>query len=308
MRRSLLVLALLLVCAIACEKSVVYGDLNQSDANEILVLLTKHGVQVSLKREVRQNQIYYSIVVNPDELDRARALLDENNLPRKKKPGLADIFAQPGFIPTPEEQKARYLLALRGEIINSLEHIPDVVEANVIINVPSPEGLDAKDVPQKPTASVVLKVRPTEQSVATLTEAKVQRFVANSVEKLDPRDVAVIITYTVLPASGMPGQGVVLSPEAQRGPGKETKVHPPVDGESVSVAGLSVSPESAGKLKLYLGLFLGLLALLSVGLVAMVVQATRMRQEMRDIREHPALESGAPDQEPPQLQAGGDEE
>ncbi len=304
MRRSLIGLCLCLLFVAACEKSVVYGDLKQDDANEILVLLNRHGVAATLEREVRQNIAYYSVVVQANELDRARTLLNENNLPHQKKPGLADIFTDTGPIPSPEEQKARFLLALKGEIVNSLERIPDVVEADVIVNVPNQEGLDDTEQAKRSTAAVVLKVRPTEQALATLTEGKIQRFVANTVEKLDPRDVSVIITYTG-PANGgiMPGQQpLVFSPGTKAGE-QGTKTTAPASGDTISVAGVTVSPDSAGRLKLYLGLFLGLLALLSVSLVAMVVQASRMRQEMREMREHPALESGmgAP---PPQLNAG----
>ncbi|MBI2343179.1 MAG: hypothetical protein HYV02_02400 [Deltaproteobacteria bacterium] len=293
-------LCLLLLC-VGCEKKDLYSDLEQNDANEILVLLTQHGIQATLAKEVRQNQTSYNVRVDDDDMDQARGLLQEHNLPRSKRPGLHDIFQEPGFIPTPQEQRARFLLAIEGEVVNALQKIPDVVDADVNVTLPSQEEFGSEQTPERPTASVVLKVRPTEQAVATLTEAKIQRFVANSVEKLDPRDVTVILTYTGEPAGGiLPGQSLILPsiPSSKKGE-KPAIGSGAAAGETVTVVGLSIRPESAGRLKLYIGIFLGLLAILSLGLVVMVVQASRMRQG-RD-ESPPALEGG---ELPPQLGAG----
>ncbi len=291
---------LLALMVTACEKKELYGNLDQRDANEIVVQLYRSGIDAKLTQVTRQNRTTYSVQVDADDLDRARAIMNENNLPRIAHPGLADVFKDPGFIPTPQEQKARYVMALKGEIINSLEKIPDVVEADALVNIPNEEEFGSDEAPRKPTASVVLKVRPTEQAMQTLTESKVQRFVSNAVEKLDPRDVSVILTYVGEPREGIrPGQSLILSDtDVEDG---ATVNENSGGGEIVSVAGLNISPDSVKRLKLYLGLFLILVAALSFGLVVMVVQASRMRQAQSQIA--PQL-AESEDHDAPQLSSG----
>ncbi len=308
MRRSLLIFIGVLSLLVACERSEVFGGLTQSDANEILVLLTSHDVEAALTREVRQNETFFGVAVASKDIGRARQLLQENNLPRHKRPGLEEIFKDNAtIIPSPQEVRGKAMLALKGEIINALESIPDVIEADVLLNVPAAEDFAADAPPQRTTASVTMKVHPTEQALTALTENKIQRFVANAVEKLDPRDVSVILTYAGAPTTGvLPGQTVILSGDANK---KEVSAKAPReligDGtDAVSVAGLSVSPTSAGRLKLYLGLFLGLVAMLALGLVVMVIQASRMRQEMHNQTNFPALTGGTNADEEPQRQLG----
>ena len=75
----------------------------------------------------------------------------------------------------------------------------------------------------------------------------------------------------------------------------------------MKVAGVEVSPGSSGRLKLYFGLFLGLLALLSLGLVATIMQAVRLRREMEKkgpVEAGPALPPGRVGGEAPRLGPG----
>lgn len=293
-------LCVALLC-LACQKSELYHDLNEEDANEIMVLLMQNDITAKKVKEVRQNQVSWTIQVEPAKIATARSLLVEHNLPRRREAGLTGVYSKQGLIPTPDEQKARYLMALKGEIINSLESIPDVASAEVVLNIPSQETFTSTQEQQRPTASVVVKVRPTEQAMANLTEAKIQRFVANAVEKLDPRDVAVIITYTAQPAQGvMPGQTLVLPSDVTK-PVAKTPEGP--KGPTVTVAGVEVSATSSRRLKVYFGLFLGLLALLSLGLVGTILQAVRLRRGAGGVEGAPAL-TGKGAGDTPQLGPG----
>lgn len=294
-----------LLVATACQRAELYHDLNEEDANEMLVLLMQHHIEAKKVRETKQNQVSWTIQVEPAKIGEARELLVQQNLPRHREPGMKDVYSKQGLIPTPDEQKARYLMALKGEIINSLETIPDVVTTDVVLNVPSPEEFTSDKEVQRPTASVVIKVRPTEQAMANLTEAKIQRFVANAVEKLDPRDVAVIITYTSPQPQGvMPGQALVLPSSVIKQP---TKTPEGSKEPMVSVAGIEVSAHTSRRLKVYLVLFLMILATLSLGLVATILQAVRMRREQKakGPERGAALPAGTAPGQPPRLGPGG---
>lgn len=286
----------------ACSRVELYGNLGEDDANEMLVLLNENNVKAQKKKEVRQNEVFYSIVVAADDVPRARSLLVKHNLPRRKQLGLTGVYKEKGLIPTPDEQKARFLMALKGEIINSLAKLPDVIDADVVLNVPVvDEFADAELKKQKrPTASVVLKVKPEALAKQTVTEAKVQQFVANGVEGLNPRDVTVIMSYlTDKGATVRPGEVVSLAPSMT-----PTSTVPPAE-LSQTLIGLTLDEASKSKLKIYLLIFFVVLLVLSAILILAIVQGSRMRRELNEIRsgEQQAVEGEVLGEGPPQLGA-----
>ena len=157
----------------------MYHGLSEEDANEILVVLQEEGIQAQKEKEVQF-----------DDLPLARSLLVAKNLPRQKELGLGGVYKEKGLIPTSDEQKARFLLALKGEIINSLEKLPEVIDADIVLNVPIKEEFNRGE-KKRPTASVVIKAMLPPNTQSSLSEMKIQEFVANSVEELAPRDVTV---------------------------------------------------------------------------------------------------------------------
>src|SRR3989344_2145338 len=182
---------LLILLLAGCQKAVLYHGLSEEDANEILVVLQEEGVQAQKEKEVRQNEIFWTIELQFDDLPRARSLLVAKNLPRQKELGLGGVYKEKGLIPTSDEQKARFLLALKGEIINSLEKLPEVIDADIVLNVPIKEEFNRGE-KKRPTASVVIKAMLPPNTQSSLSEMKIQEFVANSVEELAPRDVTVL--------------------------------------------------------------------------------------------------------------------
>jgi type III secretion protein J len=103
-------------------------------------------------------------------------------------------------VPTPTEERARYLEALAGEIERTLETADGVVTARVHLVLPEPDPLTVDGKPRVAAqAAVLLKVRP---APAPLREADVQKLVAGSVAGLSPEAVAVVVT----PATEVPSQ------------------------------------------------------------------------------------------------------
>lgn len=308
-RKRLVISVIVVILAFAlsaCSRVELYGNLSEDDANEILVLLSENDIRTQKKKETRQNEVFYSILVSPDDVAKARSLLVQHNLPRRRQLGLTGVYKEKGLIPTPDEQKARFLLALKGELINSLMRIPDVVDADVVLNVPTvDEFADAELKKQKrPTASVVLKVKPEAVTNRTVTEAKVQQFVANGVEGLNPRDVTVVISYLAEKGKTvMPGDVVSLppgSPQVSKLPST-----PPAE-LSQTLIGLTLDEPSKGRLKVYLLIFFVVLLVLSAVLILAIVQGSRMRRELSELKdsgEQHAVEGEVLGEGPPQLGA-----
>ncbi|MBI4212516.1 MAG: hypothetical protein HY540_07760 [Deltaproteobacteria bacterium] len=279
---------------VACARISLYGDLTDEDANEMMVLLEENGISATKSKVERQNEFFYAIQVKPQDMAKARSLLVAHNLPRRKELGLSGVYKEKGLIPTPDEQKARYLLALKGEIINSLERLPEVVDADVVLNIPVEDEFRGKDEPQKrPTASVIVRATPSIGVKAGITEAKLQEFVANAVERLNPRDVSVIISYLFDNDAARPGDVRTL-PLQENLPALSGEEK----GPKQKMLGLSLDSASKSRLKAYLLVFFVLLVFLATALIIMIVQGGRMRRRLEELSGggHPALEGQVMDE------------
>ena len=307
LRKNRIFFGLILVLFLfsACNKISLYENLGEEDSNEMLVMLAENGIRADKRKEVIQNEVFWSIVVNRKDLVKAREILVKHNLPRKMELGLTGVYKEKGLIPTPDEQKARALLALKGEIINSLERIPEIIDADVVLNVPTPDDFADEETRKrlKPTASVVVKIKRTPSS--SINEAKIQQFVSNAVEGLNPRNVTVIISYIrsdkIVPfPSSVPGLPRVHSV------GPKSMVPLPMNAQEVM--GLKVDPESKKKLKIYILMFVGALLLIALGMIIAVVQASRFRREINELKSGkagsgPEIEGHVVSDNPPQLES-----
>lgn len=295
--KSFLTLALLaLLFLSACRKENLYQDLTERDANEILVVLYKYNIDAAKIRVEKAQDVSYTIEVPQDEVQRARRILVDNNLPRSKQLGFSGICKEKGLIPTPEEEKCRKLLALKGEIINSLVQVPGVIDADVVLNIPEVSPFETETQgSKKPTASAVLRVR-RDGIGAEVAEPRIQRFISNTVQDLDPRDVSVIISY-VDPGTELPKAGPTAGPVPVKGP-------VPSHLKMATIAGLALTAESAQRFKIYAIVMLVLLIGVSAALILNVIKLTKLRQELKVSRVHTGVAELQAGSSPPLLEEG----
>ena len=278
-----IIVPLLFLFLAACNQFDLHHHLEEEDADEIMVLLHHNGVDARKEKEMEGQEVHWKVTVPRGALPAARALLVQNNLPRRRELGLSGVYKEKGLIPTPDEQRARFLLALKGEIINSLQKLPGVVDSDVVLNVPTEDQFSLMEGELKrPTASVILRLQPGADANA-VTEDKVQRFVANAVPKLDPNDVAVIMTR-----AGTGGTIVEGGQSVQTTPAAATVASGPRE-ELWMIAGLKMDAASRNRFRLYTLIGLGALMLLSIALIVNVVRLNRLRQKMPEPIETTAL-------------------
>jgi type III secretion system YscJ/HrcJ family lipoprotein len=308
MKRVLVSISFVLFVAVfftSCGRIELYQNLTEEDANEMMVLLSENGIKANKKKVMQQNDVSYSIAVPDGEMVKARSLLVRHNLPRRRELGLTGVYKEKGLIPTPDEQKARFLLALKGEIINSLERIPQIVDADVVLNVPSKDEFADAEARhrQRPTSSIVIKAKPLDSGEGALSESKLQQFVSNAVEGMNPRDVTVVITY--LPSTGQTFKPGDIKTFPRTGPsvGSQAQMPPPVFSDEI--IGLKLDTESKDKLKMYLLIFFLILIVLSAALIVVIVQGSRTRRDLIDLQtqvgDHPAIEGHIMNEGPPEL-------
>lgn len=306
---SILCFATLIIVQ-GCGRVSLYQDLTEEEANEMMVLLEQNGVEANKKRFVVQNEVSFAVEVRESDLGKARSLLVQQNLPRRKELGLTGVYKEKGLIPTPDEQKARFLLALKGEIINSLERIPSIVDADVVLNVPTKDEFASAEKQQlrRPTASVVVRVKPSATGLESITESKIQQFVANSVEGMNPRDITVIISY-ITPEERVlrPGDVKTMPMQPSVTPVFPSTAQAPTD-VSQELVGLRLDAESKARLKVYLIVFFLLLVVLSCVLIVVIVQGGRNRRALTALKgsakDNLAIEGQVLEETPPKLGEG----
>lgn len=202
--RSAHILRLLTITFLAflisgCVTHNLQTDLNEQDAQEIVVLLNENGIEASAVKTpgAKKGEDTWSVVIHGGDQNLARAwrVLEENGLPRQKDHGLEDVFANSGMIPTATEEKARLLVGISGEISRTLKSVAGVVDAHVLVVLPDSSPLLDKSERTPPTASVLIKYRGNE---VPLGEDDVKKLVARAVEGLQPENVAVVYKKVVL--------------------------------------------------------------------------------------------------------------
>lgn len=264
-----------------CQRMDLHHNLEEIEADELLVILHQNGIDARKEKEVVGQDVSWKISVKEADGAKARQILIANNLPHRKELGLSGVYKEKGLIPTPDEQKARYLLALKGEIINSLHKIPGVVDVDVVLNVPNENEFAEMDpVKKRPTASVVVKTKNDADVAQNVTEGKLQKFVANTVPNLDPNDVTVIVSRTDTGASpiDLSPRSPVTSPPPS--PGEDAIPSQPSEALA-EVAGLRIDEGSVGRFKFYIVTLLFLLMGVSGLLLYNIMKFNRVKRKVQ---------------------------
>lgn len=299
---------LCLVLTVACQdQAPIVHDLNERDANEILVILSRNNIKAYKQKEERNQEIYWKISVEPDNEVVARSILVSNNLPRIRRGGLEGICKEAGMVTTELTEKCRMLLWVKDEIINSLESIPGVVSADVVLNIPEKDEFPDEDAPiDRPTASVTIRYLVDAKVKTKITEDKFKEFVANSVTGLDTRDVTVIISYleqnTGLSSADLVASNgtvsEVTSVETTADPSNDLNDEPgAADSNLVQVGGMVMDESSATKFKVIAGLLLFILLALAGAFIFTLIRMSRLKKQTPlEPEEAPQLTQGEDDQ------------
>jgi type III secretion protein J len=184
------ILFALVLSTVACSTNLLHG-LDERSANETIAALERAGIATE-KVGDEGSTTAFTVRIARHDAGKALDLLRSLGLPRDRRHGFAEVYGQPSLIPTPSEERARYLEALGGEIERTLETADGVVSARVhlVLEENDPLAVDSK--PRTAArAAVLLKVR---GDHAPLPEVDVQKLVAGSVPGLDPTAVAVVVT------------------------------------------------------------------------------------------------------------------
>ena len=182
-----------------CSTNILNG-VDERGANDAARALERAGIgveKVADEGAAAGGAARFTLRVARGDGARALDLLRALGLPRDRRHGFSETYGQPSLIPTPSEERARYVDALAGEIERTLEEVDGVVNARVhlVLEEADPLAIDAK-ARAGARGAVLVTTRPGRTPIA---REDVQRLVAGSVGGLDAAAVAVV--FTAAPAA-----------------------------------------------------------------------------------------------------------
>lgn len=179
-----LCIVLVSLLLLGCRQAELYSDLSEQEANEMVALMQRAGIDAS---KVRGKESRFSVTTGKDRFATAIALLQANGLPRPRFDTLGDVFQEQGFVSSSTSQRARYIHALSQEISHTISSIDGVLLARVHLAVPERDPLD--DDAQPSSASVFIKHRADVDLSAQVGQIKA--LVVNGLENLPYENVTV---------------------------------------------------------------------------------------------------------------------
>lgn len=191
-RLQLLALLPLLLALVGC-KADLYTKVQEREANEMLAVLLKNGVD-ALRVPAKDGTI--TIQVEQTQIASAIDLLNGEGLPRHAFKSLGDVFSAAGLIASPIEERARYVYALSEELSRTISDIDGVLSARVHVVLPKNDLLRRDTTPS--SASVF--IRHDSRANLSILLPQIKMLVANSIEGLSYDKVAVVFVSVERPA------------------------------------------------------------------------------------------------------------
>lgn len=205
--RIVATLCLALLCS-ACT-SEIYHNLDERQANEMVVSLEQHGVEAQ-KRPDPLNKEGWMLTVPSGSRVQAFSVLKAEGLPRPKAEGFGAFYPSKGLIPTSNEEHVLLQYATGQELRRGLLTVDRVVDVHVNLVMPKRSRVRlSRDAPEQTRASVLIKYRaPTPEAKAPLTIEQVKQLIVGGVPEIEAKHISVVLTPDV--------QKPLLDPQLQQ--------------------------------------------------------------------------------------------
>lgn len=196
--KSLLTCVALLALLSGCASDrTIVQDLEQKEANEIIVLLAHKGIQANkVKQEVTGGgagaAVTFMIQVAGKDRERALEILNQHGLPRPRGRNLLGIFGQGGLVPSEFEEKIKFQAGLEEQLASTIRRFEGVLDVAVQLSLPEENPLAQAQERKESTASVYIKHQGVLDDPNSQLKTKIRRLVASSIEGLKLENVTVI--------------------------------------------------------------------------------------------------------------------
>ncbi len=203
MKKYLIFLSLLLLF-VGCDSShFVVNDIDEREANEIIVFLASRGIPAQ-KVAIAQSAAaaasgpsnMWSITVAAKDETQAMALLNQVGLPRRRGTSLLELFAKQGLMSSDREENIRFQAGLAEQLKNTIRKIDGIIDADVQISFPIEDGMEDATTSERAklpvTAAVYVKHVGAFEDPNNQLETKIKRLLAGSVQGLSFDHVSII--------------------------------------------------------------------------------------------------------------------
>ncbi len=169
-----------------CQQEL-YSNLSEVDANQMLATLTANGISVEKLSKGKEG---FAITVDSREMLRSIALLKDAGFPKSAHATISEMFPKTGIMPSPFEERVRYIYALGEEVAKTLSQIDGVITARVHIVLPESPELGQ---PVKPSsAAIFIKHQPGVD--LDFFVPQIRRLVSSAIEGLQYDAVTVVLS------------------------------------------------------------------------------------------------------------------
>ncbi len=223
MKKSFLSFTFLLIFLASCAgDQAIVSNIDERDANEIIVFLASKGISaqkveapVSGAAAAGATVSLFNISVAQDQSTQAMALLNQQGLPRRQGTNLLTLFAGGGLVSSDREETIRYQAGLAEELSNTIRKMDGILDAVVQISFPPTETnpTPGAQVP-KTTAAVYVKHQGIMEDPNSHAEVKIKRFMAGSVNGLSFENVSVISDRAKIADISLQPQGETIGPRS----------------------------------------------------------------------------------------------
>jgi len=226
--KTLTLIALIFIATGCDTNKNVVSNIDEKEANVILVLLESKGIPASKTIYSSggamggDSAAKFSIMVPEKYSIEAIAYLNQNGFPREKGITLLELFAKQGLMTSDKEETIRYQAGLAQQLTNTIMMIDGVIDATVQISFPPQDTglLEQEAEPKRITAAIYVKHQGVIDDPNIHLENKIKRLISGSVSGLDINDVTVVsdrsrfsdISLEQMPESlgGKPGEYVSI--------------------------------------------------------------------------------------------------
>lgn len=123
----------LLIIVTGCDVTPVASDVDQREANQIVSVLYRRGIEAKLEAR-RAGRGGFSVTVSDEDYPRAATLLGQLGLPGEHQPTFEQMTASSGILPTSRSvDDVRLDRALAAELEGALSRLATVLDAGVVV-------------------------------------------------------------------------------------------------------------------------------------------------------------------------------
>lgn len=195
MYKSKLALCSILIFLTGCQSDrEVLTDLNEREANEILVFLDREGIYGYKKPEVKpvQGSKSWDIFVKAKDSIRAMRLIEEVGLPSRRIEQFLPYQEDAKFVSSKAKEHLKFQTSLGERLANTIRKIDGVIDCEVHLSLPNEIQKVHKKDSKRAAASVFIKHSGVLNKPGSYLSIKIKQFVASSVQGLSEADVTLI--------------------------------------------------------------------------------------------------------------------